>query len=123
MGELVHDAWTISEFKHASRTICKLRWDMRNRSRQADPGAANLELSLIDLRAHFEAQLRTVNRAEECLLRCRGAQNAAAFDTAADTFRAQLTVVAQNRKTIGELLNQIVDDAGRLTFARSIPKA
>jgi hypothetical protein len=96
---------------------------MPDRSRQADAGIANLDLSLIDLRAHFEAQLRTVKRAEECLFRCRGAQDAAAFDTAADTFRDQLTVVAQNRRTIGELLNQIVDDAGRLTFADRAPKA
>jgi hypothetical protein len=78
------------------------------------PASRNLDMSLIDLRAHFEAQLRTVKRAEECLFRCRGAQDAAAFDTAADTFRDQLMVVAQNRRTIGELLNQIVDDAGSL---------
>lgn len=45
-----------------------------------------MDLRLTDLRAHFEAQLRTVRRAEECLLRCRGAQNAVAFDAAADTF-------------------------------------
>jgi hypothetical protein len=83
----------------------------------------NLELSLIDLRAHFEAQLRTVKRGEECLLRCRGAQDAVAFDAAADAFRNQLTAVAQDRKTIGELLNQIVDDARRPTFADRGPKA
>jgi hypothetical protein len=40
-----------------------------------------------------------------------------AFDAAADTFRDQLTVVAQNRKTIGALLNQIVDEAEQLRFA------
>ena len=39
-----------------------------------------------------------------------------AFDAAADGFRDQLTVVAQNRKTIGALLNQIVDDAEKLRF-------
>ena len=94
---------------------------MPNRSRQANGGIANLDLSLIDLRAHFEAQLRTVKRAEQCLLRCRGAQDAAAFDAAVDTFREQLIVVAQNRKTIGELLNRIVGDAGRLTFADRDP--
>jgi hypothetical protein len=104
-------------------TITELKRDMANRSRQANGGIAKLELSLVDLRAHFEAQLRTVKRAEECLLRCRGAQDPAAFNTAADTFRDQLTVVAQNRKTIGELLNQIVDDAGRLTFAARAPNS
>jgi hypothetical protein len=90
---------------------------MQNRSRQADGGIANLDLSLIDLRAHFEAQLRTVKRAEQCLLRCRDAQDMAAFDVAANAFREQLTVVAQNRKTIGDLLGQITDDARKLTFA------
>ena len=90
---------------------------MPSRSRQADDGIANLDLRLTDLRAHFEAQLRTVRRAEECLLRCRGAQNAVAFGAAADTFRDQLTVVAQNRKTIGALLSQIVSDADHLKFA------
>jgi len=76
-----------------------------------------LDLRLTDLRAHFEAQLRTVGRAEDCLLRCRGAKDAVAFDAAADTFREQLTVVARNRKTIGALLNQIGDDAEKLRFA------
>jgi hypothetical protein len=82
-----------------------------------------LDLRLTDLRAHFEAQLRTVRRAEECLLRCRGAQNATAFDAAADTLRDQLTVVAQNRKTIGALLSQIVDEAENLRFAGRSLKA
>jgi hypothetical protein len=40
-----------------------------------------------------------------------------AFDEAADAFRDQLAVVAENRKTIGTLLNQIVDDAGKLRCA------
>ena len=95
---------------------------MPNRSSQADDGIANLDLRLTDLRAHFEAQLRTVRRAEECLLRCRGAQDAATFDAAADTFRDQLTVIAQNRKTIGALLNQIVDEVENIRFAGRSPK-
>lgn len=95
---------------------------MPNRSGQADDALANVDLRLTDLRAHFEAQLRTVRRAEECLLRCRGAQNAVAFDAAADTFRDQLTVVAKNRKTIGVLLNQIAEDAEELRFAGPSPK-
>jgi hypothetical protein len=97
--------------------------DMPNRSTQAGDGISTLDLWLTDLRAHFEAQRRTVRRAEECLLRCRGAQNAVAFDAAADTFRDQLTVVAQNRKTIGALLSQIVAKAEHLKFAGRPPKA
>jgi hypothetical protein len=76
-----------------------------------------LELRLTDLRAHFEAQLRTVKRAELCLQRCGGSGEAAAFEAAADGFRDQLMMVAENRKTIGTLLDQIVSEGGKLTFA------
>src|SRR5689334_24106639 len=89
---------------------------MTNRSRQAGFTAAKLELSLTDLRAHFEAQLRTVRRAEHSLLQCRGAQNALTFHAAAEAFREQLKVVAENRQAVGILLAQIVDDAGTLRF-------
>jgi hypothetical protein len=90
---------------------------MPNRARQAHDSIANVDLRLTDLRAHFEAQLRTVGRAEKCLLRCRGAQDSVAFDAAADAFRDQLAVVAENRKAIGTLLNQIAEDAGKLRCA------
>jgi hypothetical protein len=96
---------------------------MPNRSRHATDDVATLDLSLTDLRAHFEAQLRTVRRAEQCLQRCRTAQNPMAFDAAAVAFRDQLTGVARNRKTIGTLLNQIVDDARKLRFAGRALKA
>ena len=69
---------------------------MPNRSRQANDEIANLDLRLTDLRAHFEAQLRTVRRAEECLLRCRHAQDAVAFEAAADTFRDQCRAESQD---------------------------
>jgi hypothetical protein len=95
---------------------------MPSRSRQADACIAGLELSLTDLRAHFEAQLRTVTRAEQCLLRCRGAQNAVAFKAAADTFRDQLSVIAENRKRIATLVNGIVDDGRELDFAGRAPE-
>jgi hypothetical protein len=95
---------------------------MANRSTQIAHGIANLDLRLTDLRAHFEAQLRTVRRAEECLLRCRSARDELAFAAATDTFREQLTVVAKNRHTIGALLNQIVDDADKLKFAGPVRK-
>ena len=81
-----------------------------------------MDLRLTDLRAHFEAPLRTVRRAEECLLRCRGAHDGVSFDTAADGFRDQLTAVAENRKTIGVLLSQIVSDADKLRFAARSPR-
>jgi hypothetical protein len=51
------------------------------------------------------------------------AQDVAAFDVAADAFREQLTVVAENRKTIGDLLGHIASDARRLTFTGRMPKS
>jgi hypothetical protein len=90
---------------------------MPGRSRRTDECIAGLELRLTDLRAHFEAQLRTVKRAELCLQRCGGSGEAAAFEAAADGFRDQLMMVAENRKTIGTLLDQIVSEGGKLTFA------
>ena len=41
---------------------------MPKRSKDADDAIARLALSLIDLRAHFEAQLRTIAHSEQCLL-------------------------------------------------------
>jgi hypothetical protein len=90
---------------------------MPNRSKQADDALGDLTLGLTDLRAHFEAQLRTVMHAEQSLVRCRTALSAMAFATAADAFRGDLRTVAANRKTIGALLTKSVDDGGRLTFA------
>src|SRR5687767_1495633 len=56
---------------------------MAKRSRPTDDGTTKVLLTLIDLRAPFEAHLRTVVRAEETLLKCRGAHDAATFDAAA----------------------------------------
>ena len=96
---------------------------MPNRSSRAHDRIANLNLRLTDLRAHFEAQLRTVRRAEEYLLQCRGPQDVVAFHAAADAFRDQLGVVAENRKTIGTLLEQIVEEAGMLRYAGRLLQA
>jgi hypothetical protein len=95
---------------------------MPNPSRHADGGVVKLELSVTDLRAHFEAQLRSVKRAEQYLQRCRTALDAVAFDRAADGLRDQLTIVTKNRKAIGALLGQIVEDGGKLTFTGRPPK-
>jgi hypothetical protein len=88
------------------------------RSRQIDDGTATLALALMDLRAHFEAQLRTIARAEQSLSRCRGAENAAIFDVAADTLRAEVGAVAENRRSAADLVDQIVADARALLFVR-----
>lgn len=89
---------------------------MARRSKPIDDGTAKLALTLIDLRAHFEAQLRTVVRAEETLLKCRGAHDAATFDAAATTLRAEVRTIAGNRRSARHIVEQVVADAGRLTF-------
>jgi hypothetical protein len=84
---------------------------------------AGLQLGLTDLRAHFEAQLRTVKRAEECLMRCRHQQDFAAFDGAVALFRDQLALIAQDRLTIGVLLDQVVSESRQLATGGRSPKA
>ena len=74
---------------------------------------------MIDLRAHFEAQLRTVARAEETLLKCRGAHDAATFDAAATTLRAEVRTSAGNRRSAGHIVEQVVADA-RKTDVREL---
>ena len=71
---------------------------------------------LTDLRAHFEAQLTTVRGAEECRRRVEVLRMQSRL-TRRRYLRDQLIVVAQNRKTMGPLLAQIVDEAERLRFA------
>lgn len=89
---------------------------MGQRSKQAEDQSMRLALSLVDLRAHFEAQLRTVAHAEQCLVKCRGAHDAVSFDAAANTLRAELQAVADNRDKVSDLVRQIVADAQRLAF-------
>jgi hypothetical protein len=90
---------------------------MPNRSTQIDDELAGLALSLVDLRAHFEAQLRKVVRAEQCLAKCRSAHDAASFDTAAETLRRELQAVVDNRRSVGDLVEQVIAAARRLTIA------
>jgi hypothetical protein len=89
---------------------------MAKRSRQIDDGTARLALAIVDLRAHFEAQLRTVTRAEQALAKCRGASDAVSFDAAAEMFRGEVQAVVGNRRSAGDLLEQIVADARELAF-------
>jgi hypothetical protein len=90
---------------------------MPHRPTQIDDELARLALSLVDLRAHFEAQLRTVVRAEQCLLKCRRADDAVAFDTAADTLRGEVKTVLENRRGVRDLLEQVIAAARRLNLS------
>jgi hypothetical protein len=78
---------------------------------------ASLALAVIDLRAHFEAQLRTVTRAEEALAKCRGARDIAAFDSSATTLRGEIQVVSDNNRSVRTVIEQMDDDARDLAFA------
>jgi hypothetical protein len=75
---------------------------------------ATLELSFIDLRAHFEAQLRTVARAERCLVNCRSASDERTFATAVDSLQAEIQVVSTNNCSIRAVIDQVDTSARRL---------
>lgn len=73
-----------------------------------------MSLALTDLRAQFEAQLRTVGRAEHLLSRCRRAAERAAFESAAAAVRGEVRAIAEHRRSTQSLLAQIIADAEAL---------
>jgi hypothetical protein len=73
-------------------------------------------LAVIDLRAHFEAQLRRVVRAEEALVKCRTARDPAAFDSSAATLRGEVRMVSDNNRSVRAVLEQMDVDARELLF-------
>jgi hypothetical protein len=75
---------------------------------------------VIDLRAHFEAQLRRVARAEEALVKCRAARDTAAFEASAAALRHEVQIVSDNNRSVRPVIDQMSVDARELTFpARS----
>jgi hypothetical protein len=91
--------------------------DMASYSSEINDGIARLALSLTDLRAHFEAQLRSVHRAEEHLLRCRTAHNGATFAKSRNALRERLQVVSDNNTSVRAVIEQVSADVSRLRFA------
>jgi hypothetical protein len=87
-------------------------------STEVDNRIASLALAVIDLRAHFEAQLRAVAHAEEALSRCRTATHPAAFDAAAITLRDEVHVVSDNNRSVRPVIDQMDVDANDLVFPR-----
>jgi hypothetical protein len=81
---------------------------------ESDATIATLELSFVDLRAHFEAQLRTVARAERCLVKCRSASDERIFATAVDSLQAEIQVVSTNNRSIRAVIDQVDTSARRL---------
>lgn len=89
---------------------------MARPSTQVESRLASLALAVIDLRAHFEAQLRRVARAEETLVRCRTAKDQSAFDSSVAALRGQLHVVSENNQSVRAVIDQMDDDARGLVL-------
>jgi hypothetical protein len=87
---------------------------MPRSSGEIDNRIASVALAVTDLRAHFEAQLRRVARAEEALQRCRTARDAAAFDSSAAALRGEIQVVSDNNRSIRAVIDQMDVDAREL---------
>jgi hypothetical protein len=66
---------------------------------------------VIDLRAHFAAQLRRVARAEDTLVKCRTARDAATFDVSAAALRSEVQVVSDNNRSVRSVIDQMDIDA------------
>jgi hypothetical protein len=87
---------------------------MSKLSTQADDRVASLALAVIDLRAHFEAQLRAVARAEEALVNCRTTTDGAAFGSSAAGLRREVQVVSDNNRSIRAVIDQMDIEAREL---------
>jgi hypothetical protein len=79
-------------------------------------GIPKLALSLVDLRAHFEAQLRTVIRAEAALLKCRTAGDRASFDASTNALRDDIQIMSDNNRGVRTVIDQLDTDARTLVF-------
>ena len=90
---------------------------MARTSTQVDNRIASLALAVIDLRAHFEAQLRTVARAEDALVKCRTANDRAAFDSSATMLRGEVQIVSDNNQSVRAVIEQMDVDARELVFS------
>jgi hypothetical protein len=73
-------------------------------------------LAVIDLRAHFEAQLRRIAHAEEALVKCRTAKDPVAFDLSATALRGEVQVVSDNNRSVRVVIDQMDLDAREFVF-------
>jgi hypothetical protein len=87
---------------------------MTRTSTQVGNRIASLALAVTDLRAHFEAQLRSVARAEEALMKCRTARDSAAVTSAATALRNEIRVVSDNNRSVRAVIDQMDVDACQL---------
>jgi hypothetical protein len=87
---------------------------MTSSSTEVDRRVAALALAVIDLRAHFEAQLRTVARAEEALIDCRTSVDPAALEVSAAALRDEVAVLSDNNQSVRAVIDQMALDARQL---------
>jgi len=83
-----------------------------------DNRIASLALAVIDLRAHFEAQLRTVARAEDALVKCQTAKDPAAFDASAAALQGEIQVVSYNNRSVRAVIDEMNVEARELASRR-----
>jgi hypothetical protein len=89
---------------------------MARHSTQFDGRIAALTLAVIDLRAHFEAQLRAVARAEDALRKCRAAKDPTGFDSSSTALRGEIETVSGNNRNVRAVIDQMDVDARELVF-------
>jgi hypothetical protein len=84
---------------------------MARSSTHIDDRIAALALAVIDLRAHFEAQLRAVARAEQALVKCRTVKSYRPFESAATALRDEIRIVSNNNRSVRTVIDQMDFDA------------
>jgi hypothetical protein len=87
---------------------------MTKSSTQIQTRVASLALAVVDLRAHFEAQLRTVARAEEALIKCRTATEPAGFEMSATALLGEIQSLSDNNRSVRAVIDQMAADAREL---------
>jgi hypothetical protein len=74
---------------------------------------ALVALGLVDLRAQYEAQVRTLNHVERALLNCRDAP-AETYAGCVEQFRSEMRRLGDLQENVRDLLSRIDQDALRL---------
>jgi hypothetical protein len=88
---------------------------MAKPSSQVDRRISSLALAAIDLRAHFEAQLRAVARVEDVLAKCRTSSEPAALESAATALRGEFQLLSESNASVRAVILQMGADAGELS--------
>lgn len=69
-----------------------------------------MALGIIDLRAHFEAQLRLVAHCEEQLRKCRSTQDVTVLNERAQLLRTEMMALLQNNLAIRAVLTDMTNE-------------